>query len=478
MARIPSSLARSRRCCSARKASHCSTLTASTPNSPRSPSASRFRKVWIIGVSRARPPHPRGRGGQFSGRRRAHEPSPLSRPLLRARGGHQPCHRRRRVPHREPAARHARADVRGALRPHRPALAAARPGVDPRGRAGVLPARGAGGMPVASALLLDLAPPERRQAVLAVNYTGMSVAYTLGVMPAGYVAEQGYVLLGAISSIGYLLVAALYAVALRGALPLERARTEARLLTDMLSVTRDRLFLGFAALTFIFPLAMGQVVTVSPLFAADEGLGEGYIGLVLGGNSIIVALLAVPVATRMEASGPFRLLGLAACLVSAAFCCYAMLPDAAAALLLGTVIFSFGELVFSSAAPAAVARLAPPGRRAAYQGGWTLIASLSMGSALFLSGLLRDAIGWRGAWLSYAVPALALAAMLFVTRDRFLKAQNEWAAKAPAPQLGLPSATPFRRKTCVFQTRSSLRDQKATSSRCGGVKGDRRSRAS
>ncbi|HXM80533.1 MAG TPA: MFS transporter [Burkholderiales bacterium] len=284
---------------------------------------------------------------------------------------------------------------------------------------------GAVNMPVASALLLDLAPPERRQAVLAVNYTGMSVAYTLGVMPAGYVAEQGYVLLGAISSIGYLLVAALYAVALRGALPLERARTEARLLTDMLSVTRDRLFLGFAALAFIFPLAMGQVVTVSPLFAADEGLGEGYIGLVLGGNSIIVALLAVPVATRMEASGPFRLLGLAACLVSAAFCCYAMLPDAAAALLLGTVIFSFGELVFSSAVPAAVARLAPPGRRGAYQGGWTLIASLSMGSALFLSGLLRDAIGWRGAWLTYAVLALALAAMLFVTRDRFLKAQNE-----------------------------------------------------
>ena len=32
-----------------------------------------------------------------------------------------------------------------------------------------------------------------------------------------------------------------------------------------------------------------------------------------------------------------------------------------AALVAGTVIFSFGELVFSSAVPAAVARLAPPG---------------------------------------------------------------------------------------------------------------------
>ena len=281
---------------------------------------------------------------------------------------------------------------------------------------------GAANMPVATALLLDLAPPERRQAVLAVNYTGMSVAYTLGVMPAGYVAEQGYGLLAAISCIGYLLVAILYTVALRGTLPLQRA--ESRLMTEVLSVARDRAFLGFAALAFIFPFAMGQVVTASPLFAAEQGLAEGYIGLVLGGNSIIVALLAVPVAARIEPMGPFRMLGAAAALVAAAFVCYALFPGAAAAYMAGTVVFSFGELVFSSAVPAAVARLAPPGRRGAYQGGWTLVQSLSMGSALFLSGLLRDAIGWRGAWLLYAGLTLAVAAVLFATRERFQRAQN------------------------------------------------------
>ncbi len=275
---------------------------------------------------------------------------------------------------------------------------------------------GAANMPVATALLLDLAPPERRQAVLAVNYTGMSVAYTLGVMPAGYVAEQGYGLLATISSIGYLLVAILYTVALRGTLPLQRA--ESRLITEVLSVARDRVFLGFAALAFIFPFAMGQVVTASPLFAAEQGLAEGYIGLVLGGNSIIVALLAVPVASRIEPMGPFRMLGAAAALVAAAFVCYALFPGAAAAYMAGTVVFSFGELVF------AVARLAPPGRRGAYQGGWALVQSLSMGSALFLSGLLRDAIGWRGAWLLYAGLTLAMAAVLFATRERFQRTQN------------------------------------------------------
>jgi hypothetical protein len=47
-----------------------------------------------------------------------------------------------------------------------------------------------------------------------------------------------------------------------------------------------------------------------------------------------------------------------------------------------------------------------------------------MGSALFLSGLLRDAIGWHGAWLLYAGLTLAVAAVLFATRERFQRTQN------------------------------------------------------
>jgi MFS family permease len=273
-------------------------------------------------------------------------------------------------------------------------------------------------MPVGAALLLDLAPAERRQSVLALNYTVLSVAYTLAVSPAGYIAEQGYGLLAALSAAGYLLVAALYAFALRGALPMEVSQRES-LLRGTLSISRDRVFLGFAAIAFVFPFSMGLVVTTSPLFAAQSGLGEGSIGLVLGLNSIIVALLALPVAARMEGPGPFRMLGGAALLVAACFACYAWIPDAATAFVVGTIVFSFGELVFSSAVPASVARLAPGGRRGAYQGAWTLVSSFAMGSALFFSGLLRDAVGWRPAWMLYCALLLLAGVLLFLSRAGF-----------------------------------------------------------
>ena len=141
---------------------------------------------------------------------------------------------------------------------------------------------GAINMPVASALLLDLAPPDRRQSVLALNYTGMSVAYTLGVVPAGFIAEQGYGFLAAGSAAGYVLVALLYASALRGALPMEKAAAESSVVRDTLSTFFDPRFALFAAIAFVFPLSMGMLVLASPLWAADAGLKEGSHGKVDG----------------------------------------------------------------------------------------------------------------------------------------------------------------------------------------------------
>jgi len=125
----------------------------------------------------------------------------------------------------------------------------------------------------------------------------------------------------------------------------------------------------------------------------------------------------LPVAARIEPMGPFRMLGAAAAVVAIAHACYGLIPGPAAALLIGTIVFSFGEVVFSSAVPTAVARLAPEGRRGAYQGSWTLVASLSMGSALMLSGLVSKAAGWEGAWLALATLVAVAAIALFALRD-------------------------------------------------------------
>jgi hypothetical protein len=43
-----------------------------------------------------------------------------------------------------------------------------------------------------------------------------------------------------------------------------------------------------------------------------------------------------------------------------------------------------------------------------------------MGSALALSGLVRDALGWQAAWLGCAALTLAAALALSASRQRFV----------------------------------------------------------
>jgi MFS family permease len=283
---------------------------------------------------------------------------------------------------------------------------------------------GAAQFPVGGALLIDLAPPERRQTVLALHYSAVCLGYTVGVAPAGFLAERGYELLAAGSAAGFAAVALLYLVGLRGPLPREAASAAGSLLAASLSAARDRWFLALAALGCMFPLGIGLTAFVSALFAADLGLDKGTIGLALSANGVIIAVLAVPVAARIEPAGPYRVLALASVFVAGGYLCFAGISHPGWALLAGTAVFTLGEVIFSSALPAAVARLAPAGYRGAYQGAWSMVSSLGVGAALFVSGLLRDRVGWDATWVAFAALSVALGLGIFALRGRFAQVER------------------------------------------------------
>lgn len=269
----------------------------------------------------------------------------------------------------------------------------------------------AGQFPAAAALLLDLVPANRRQSALSLNYTAISVGYTLGVAPGGFLAALGFPVLVATSAVGYALVALLYLVALRGSLPQEtRAGPRPTLLRDVARAPADPAFLALVALGFLFPLGISLLSTATPVYAAEGGVSDPLIGLILSTNGVVLALFAIPVATRLETVGPYRHLALSALLLAGAFASMALVPDAAWGILAGSLVFTLGELVFSSALPAAVAGLAPPGARGSYQGAWGMVFSMGVGSGLLLSGLAREALGWRRTWLAFGLLSLVVAA--------------------------------------------------------------------
>lgn len=290
---------------------------------------------------------------------------------------------------------------------------------------------GSGTFPASNALLLDLVPPHRRQAALSLNYTAISVGYTLGVAPAGFLAARGFAPLVLASVAGYLLIVALYAIGLRGPLPQEAPATDrGTIWRSMARAPRDPAFLGLFALAFLFPLGIGLASTAAPLFAAEEGLGEGIIGVILSSNGVLIALFAIPVATRLERDHPYKHLATSAVLLALAFGALGATRDPMWALLMGTTLFTLGELIFSSALPTAVAALAPPGTRGAYQGAWSMVFSVGVGGGLFVSSLLRARLGWPATWLAFASCALLVGVAWWILRARFAAESATRAAKA------------------------------------------------
>ena len=291
----------------------------------------------------------------------------------------------------------------------------------------------AGLWPATSALLLDLAPPERRQAALSLNYTAISVGYTLGVAPAGFVLLLGFPALALASAGGFLAIILVVLLAIRGPLPATRGDgPRGSFRADLARAPRDSAFLSLAALAFVFPLGIGLIASVAPLYGQSAGLPESAIGLALATNGPLLAIFAIPVAARLGAHGPYRFLALSAAILALAYLPL-VLSGGFAALVIATLIFTLGELVFSSALPTAVASLAPPGLRGAYQGAWAAVFSLGTGTAVVLSGVLRDLVGWPGAWIVWSGMTAAAALGLALARPALRRIAD---ARAQPPSAG------------------------------------------
>ena len=290
----------------------------------------------------------------------------------------------------------------------------------------------AGIWPATSALLLDLAPPDKRQAALSLNYTAISVGYTLGVAPAGFVLLLGFPALAALSSGGFFVIALIALFAIRGPLPATRATGDrSSFAVDVARAPRDPAFLFLAALAFVFPLGIGLIASVSPLYAKDAGLTEGAIGLALAINGPLLAIFAIPVAARLARYGPYRFLALSAAILALSYLPL-VLAGSFGMLVAASIVFTIGELVFSSALPTAVASLAPPGQRGAYQGSWAMVFSVGTGAAVALTGLLRESLSWPATWLTWALVTAAVAIALAVARPRFRRVADQRNAQTPA----------------------------------------------
>ncbi|HEY7381062.1 MAG TPA: MFS transporter [Gaiella sp.] len=183
-------------------------------------------------------------------------------------------------------------------------------------------------------------------------------------------------------------------------------------------VFRDRVFLRVIALNLVLVASVVALLnSMFPVFAKDEaGVSEDVVGLFFLVNSLVIVGAQLPVARAIE--GRRRAHGLALmCLLFA--CTWALVevaglvPAAAAALLLlGVTLLSFGECLYDSIYGPLVADLAPEGRTGRYMAASGLSWQLGFITAPAVGGAILGAEPFA-LWPLAAGLALAAGAYAF-----------------------------------------------------------------
>jgi MFS family permease len=292
--------------------------------------------------------------------------------------------------------------------------------------------------PAMAALMIDVVGVKDRLRAFTLNYWAVNLGFALAATTAGLVAGVNYEFLFVIDAATTIAAATLVAVNVR-----EPVRPTVRPITTpsqpagsrgLLTVFRDRVFMGFVAVNLLTSIVFMQHRSTLPITMANDGLSASTYGTVIALNGILIVagqLFVTRVLGKMRRSTG---LAVASIIAGAGFGlnAFAHTPLVYG---LAVCVWTVGEMLNSPANSASNAELSPADLRGRYQG----VSSLSWSAASFLAPVVGGAIlqyaGDTTLWLACLAVGLLVALLHHLagpTRERRAAELREHAATATA----------------------------------------------
>jgi MFS family permease len=265
--------------------------------------------------------------------------------------------------------------------------------------------------PASSALLTDLVPPERRVIAFSAYRLAINAGFAAGPATAGFLANKSFLYLfvgDAITSVLYGIVALFFLPNITSGI--DRAKV---IWGESLPIIlRDRVFLLFLLASMLNGFILMQDHSSFALHVQAAGFPASTYGLLVSMNGLIIVLIELPLTAWTQKHARRAMIAFGYLLVGAGFAVNAFAYDIPL-MMVGIVIWTFGEMIASPIAAAFVADMAPEALRGRYMGfyglSWALglIVGPALGPIIFakspvmiwslcgLAGLAAAAIIWR-----------------------------------------------------------------------------------
>jgi MFS family permease len=287
------------------------------------------------------------------------------------------------------------------------------------------------------AAVADIVPPHDRVRAYSLLYWVINLGFAVGLALGGALANASFLWLFVGDGITSIAFAVLIWFGVPETHPAHAAgRTApARPPGGFFAPYRDRPFLVFVALGFLFGLIFMQAGTAMPLDMASHGLPKSVYGLILGLNGALIVVIQPwlgPLLARFDRS---HTIAVGAVVVGIGFGINAI-GGAASIYVLGVVLWTIGEIAVLPVSNTVVADLALPELRGRYQGAYGLSFGLAFCLAPIIGTFVLQHFGARALWLGCLGLGIAIAAGQLTIAPAIERLRAERMALAPVPVPG------------------------------------------
>ncbi|WP_455381162.1 MFS transporter [Salinispira pacifica] len=273
--------------------------------------------------------------------------------------------------------------------------------------------------PAVSAAVADVVPAERRIRAFGYLYWAINLGAAIAPILGGLMARSSYFLLFAGDAATTLLFGIIVLLRLPETQPagIRHSRSTVRVPVRRLAMIGEQpVLLLFTGLTFLFAVVYSQCASTLPIAMVRHGVGPSGYGLVISFNGLLIVLLGIPASRAAERWRRFPAVAVASILLGVGFGLGAF-GGSLALYSVSVVIWTLGEIVNASVAPAIVAELARPEVQGLFQGIYGSAWGLAFFAGPALGGWIFERFGNAAIWsAAMAVCLLAACGYLLLSR--------------------------------------------------------------
>ncbi len=275
--------------------------------------------------------------------------------------------------------------------------------------------------PASLSVVSHLAAPDQRKAAFALQRLAVNLGMSIGPAAGGFLAAVSWPALFVVDGVTSLLAATtLIFFFPKNALPAPEPAAGAS--ASRREGLRDPALVFFlVALVPVCIVFFQHESSMSVFLVRDVGLAVWVFGLLHTVNTLLIVFLEVPLNLAMARWPHRRALVLGSMLVAAGFGALAW-ARSLPAIVATVVVWTFGEMILVPSMSSWVADAAPPDRRGAYMGLYTMAFSLALVAGAPLGTSLLEHGGGRILWLTMLALGLLSAALFAGVREPRRKA--------------------------------------------------------